>query len=112
MFTASLSMSQLDTTFLKMPANLVSADTLTVSQSGTYTFTGAIPKVWTMPDVTAATNMTIFIINRGTANLTINSNAGANDLDVNGIYSNTILVLPTENYVLRGNSLKLVSVTN
>lgn len=100
------------TLFIPLPRNVVTENDTTVSWSGTYTFTGSSPKVWVMPTVAAATGMTIFIINRGSANLTINSNAGANDLDVNGVYTNTILVLPTENYVLRGNSLKLVTVNN
>lgn len=99
--------------FLPTTTNVVTTDTLTISNSGTYTFTGDTAKSWKMPTVASATGMTIFILNRGTlANLTINSNSGGNDLDKSGVYSASIIVLPGETYVLRGNSLKLVTVNN
>lgn len=91
---------------------IATTDTITISQTGTYTFTGTTAKSWKMPTVSNATGMTFFIINRGTAALTVNSNSGGNDLDVSGVYSGFIVLQPGENYVLRGNSLKLVSVNN
>lgn len=112
LFATNFTKSQLDSMYLTMPVNIVTTDTLTVSKSGTYTFTGTTAKAWKMPTVSSATGMTIFVINRGTAALTINSNGGATDLDVNGVYSTNIIIAAGENYVLRGNSLKLVTVNN
>lgn len=107
-----LTKTQADTLYLPMTVNIVTADTITVMGSGTYTLTGTTARSWKMPSVSAATGMTIFIINRNTQNLTINSNSGGADLDINGVYSTNIVVAAGENYVLRGNSLKLVTVNN
>lgn len=99
--------------FIPATTNIVTTDTLTISNSGTYTFTGTSGKSWKMPTVASATGMTIFILNRSLlSNLTINSNSGDSDLDKSGVYSSSIIVLPGETYVLRGNSLKLAAVNN
>lgn len=66
-----------------------SASTLTLSSRGYYKFTG-VTSTWTLPALTGNTGNRYTIVNRGTGIITLNSNAGANDIDESGIFMATM----------------------
>lgn len=75
-----------------------SAGTLGLSTSGWYVFSGTT-STWTLPAIAGNTGKTYHIKNRGSGNITLNTNAGGNE-----IYStsavNTLTILPGEAYIL------------
>lgn len=54
-----------------------------------YFFSGAAPSTWTLDTIANNTGIETWIYNRGTATITVNSNAGANDIYTGGAAVNT-----------------------
>jgi hypothetical protein len=67
---------------LQYTVNVVSGATNTITQnsSAIQVFSGSSGTTWTMPAVSGNTGLTFVIKNRGSASITLNSNAGGNDL--------------------------------
>jgi hypothetical protein len=70
--------------------NVSGAGTLNLTTSTTYVFTGTTT-TWTLPGITGNENRVYYIKNRGSGSITINSNAGANEI-YNTSAVNTITV--------------------
>lgn len=58
-----------------------------------YFFSGAAPSTWTLDTIANNTGIETWIYNRGTATITVNSNAGANDIYTGGAAVNTFNVV-------------------
>lgn len=76
-----------------------SATTLTLTNTYTrYIFTGAVATTWTMYALAGNSGKQITIHNRGTASITLNSSAAANDFYDLGATTNTKTILVGETY--------------
>lgn len=73
------------------------------------TFTGGSGSTWTLPTVANATGVTYVISNQGTATITVNTNAGANDIYTGGASVNTVSVLAGQSMTFRGMVAKIVA---
>jgi hypothetical protein len=92
--------------------NVVSDDDLDLDTTTTYyTFNGTSPVVWTLPPIAGNTKLRIIIINDGTSNVTLNSNAGGNDINDSGTDIPSIVIEPGEAYVFYNNSIRYVIIT-
>ncbi len=58
-----------------------------------YFFSGAAPSTWTLDTIANNTGIETWIYNRGTATITVNSNAGANDIYTGGAAVNTFNIV-------------------
>ena len=66
---------------LSLAVKVSAASTLSLDATATHwVFSGSTAPVWTLPAVAGHTGWTYFIKNRGSATVTLNSNAGGNDL--------------------------------
>lgn len=83
--------------------------TIPTTNSSYNTFSGTT-STWTLPTIASNSGKRVVIINRGSGNITLNSNAGASDIDESGVYSAIIVVPPATTLVLVNNSLKWVIV--
>jgi hypothetical protein len=82
--------------FNKTRVSSSSASTLALSASySDYVFSGTTT-TWTLPAVSGNTNVVIFVVNKGSGNITLNSNAGGNDLWEAGATSSSKTILPGE----------------
>lgn len=72
---------------------VVSAGTFSIDGTAShYVFSGTT-STWTLPVAASSTNMTIYIKNRGSGNITLNSNSGGNDIyDTSAV--NTLTITP------------------
>jgi len=71
-----------------------SAATLALATTySTYLFTGTT-STWTAATITGNTGMEIMLVNKGSGNITVNSNAGGNDFWTAGALSNTFTMFP------------------
>lgn len=86
------------------PNVVSSATTLNLQPKTYYTFNGSNAAVWTLPPVAGNVGTRLALINQGSANITVNSNAGGNDI-YQGAATNSIIVAPGETYILYDNSL-------
>lgn len=93
--------------------SLIGSDTVQISFAGTLsysntagtkamsldtvvnTFSGSTA-TWTLPAIASNGGHFFIIVNKGTGNLTINSNAGGNDIYDNGAVTNSMVMLPGE----------------
>jgi len=75
------------------------ASALALSSNGYYKFTGT-NTTWTLGAVASSTGFRVTLINRGTGTITLNSNAGANDIDESGVFSNTTPIATMSNMTL------------
>lgn len=88
--------------------NVVTAvTTLTLTKRGMYTFTGT-NSTWTIPAVAGNTGLVYYIYNRGSGSLTVNTTAAANNIDSNGAITNTIVLAPGDNLIIRNNSINYI----
>lgn len=87
-----------------------SAGTLGLTTSGYYTFNGTTA-TWTLPTISGNTGVRLVLISRGSGNITLNSNAGGNDIDESGVSMNTMAVPTGTTLVLYNNGLKWVIIT-
>lgn len=85
----------------------VQVNRTTVSSAGTlnltnqynhYVFSGTTT-TWTLPAVSGNTDVVFYIKNRGSGNITLNSNAGGNDLYTTSAV-NTLAIAPGEAYII------------
>jgi hypothetical protein len=83
---------------------LSSAGALTLTTSGDYTFNGTTT-IWTLPAISGNTNVTYFIKNRGSGAITLNSNAGGNDLYTTTSVS-TLTIQPGNGFRIHNDSGK------
>lgn len=79
---------------------------ISVSSAGTgnitnafrgFVFTGTTA-TWTLPPVASNTGFIFFIVNKGSGNITLNSNVGGNDIWEGGSVTNTKTIIPGETY--------------
>jgi len=83
----------------KTRVNVSSAGTLTISNLySDWVFSGTTT-TWTLPAVSGNTNVKIYIKNRGSGNITLNSNAGGNDI-YNTSAVNTFSITPGQAFIL------------
>lgn len=88
--------------------NVSSASTLTIDDSGVYTFTGTTA-TYTLPPVSGNTLKEFVVINEGSGNLVINSNTGGNDILDGNTSLNTVTIAAGDNpYTFINNSRKYV----
>lgn len=80
------------------------AGTLTLTNAGYYTFNGST-STWTLPPLSGNTGIRFLIMNQGSGTLTVNSNAGGNDIYMSGSAVNMITIGVGEIAVLYNNSL-------
>lgn len=69
---------------------LSAAGTLNLTTAGYYTFNGTTT-TWTLPAVSGNTSVVFFIKNRGSGDITLNSNAGGNDIYVASLVSSVTI---------------------
>lgn len=84
-----------------------SASTLSLTNAGFYKFTGTTT-TWTLPQIAGNSGNKITIINRGSGNITLNSNSGANDIDESMIFMSTTTVATTEIIALYNDGSKWI----
>lgn len=84
-----------------------SASTLSLTNAGFYKFTGTTT-TWTLPPISGNSGNKITIINRGSGNITLNSNSGANDIDESMIFMSTTTVATTEIIALYNDGSKWI----
>lgn len=85
--------------------NIVSsASTLTIEAGGYYSFEGST-SIWTLPTLSGNTGKRYLIMNQGSGIITVNTNAGANDIYMGGTSVNMITVGIGEIAVLYNNSI-------
>jgi hypothetical protein len=84
------------------PYNLLTAGNITFTAWGFYTFNGATA-TWTLPSIAGNTNITYYVKNRGTGNVTINSSGGGNDIYISSAI-NTTTVAPGEAIIIHNDS--------
>lgn len=82
----------------------------TVNEILYITYTGNVNTVWTLPAVAWNTSLRIYIINPTAFTVTINSNAGANDIWEGGLFVNTTVVPAQNSYNLYNNSLNYMNL--
>lgn len=79
--------------------NVSAAGTLSLTNDySDYVFSGTTA-TWTLPPIMGYTNVKYFIKNRGTGNITVNSNAGGNDIYTTAAV-NTFTIAPGAAYIL------------
>lgn len=84
-----------------------SAGTLPLTTNGLisyFTFTGTTT-TWTAPAIAGNTKKRMVIINQGSGNITLNSNAGGNDLWESGVLSNSVTIVPGQTASIYNNGI-------
>ena len=85
------------TTPVRLMTVLSDTPTLAVNDNANvYVYFGSNPATWTVQPVSGSIGSFYKITNRGTANLTINTTAGANEFYNSGIVDDTFSLLPGE----------------
>lgn len=98
--THSVALGQLSTNSLSALTTLSLATTSRVMY---YTYTGATTSIWTLPTIGTSVKVRYVLINTGSATVTINSNAGGNDIWDSGTLSNTTVLTPGSSMELFNN---------
>ena len=87
--TQAVTLGQLSSNSLSSLTTLTLA---TISRIMYYTYTGSTTSTWTLPSIATSIKVRYVLINTGSATVTINSNAGANDIWDSGTLSNTTVL--------------------
>lgn len=95
------------------PTNTVSSASslalATTTMNMYYTFNGTTT-TWTLPPVATNTGVRMFIMNMGSGNITLNSNAGANDIWESGTNKASTIISSSGTTIFYNNGLKWVTL--
>lgn len=90
---------------------ITDGSTLALTTNTFYTFNGTTTRTLTLPPVVGNTGTRIGIINRSASSITLDSNLGGNDINDNGVASNTISIPAGQARTLYNNSLEWYFLT-
>jgi hypothetical protein len=90
------------------PITAATYDLLTTSARFNVSYTGTGDTVWTAPTISNASGVTWYITNMSTIGIiTINSNAGANDL-FEGVDTNSTVIMPGQSKLISGGNPRII----
>lgn len=92
----------------KWKTDTTAAATLSLTTAMTVVTGTGTTSTWTLPALTGNSGIFYILINRGSGTITLNTNAGGNDIISNGVAVNTISILANEIYRLVHNGTNFI----